>query len=221
MLEFNRVFLVGNLTHDPETRYLPSGIAVCKLRIAANRRFQDTKTGERREEVLYINVEAWGKSAELCQSYLQKGRRVLVEGGLRMNAYQAKDGTNRSEILIRADRVNFLDSRGTPDAGGSAQSGYSQSDPGYPEGAPPPARSIQSPPPPANYAYRPSQTPPVPDNRTAPPAAESHPWQDSRNAPRQFGNAHDPDSVAPALDNGDSAPDFNDNSGGTDNDLPF
>jgi single-strand DNA-binding protein len=220
MLELNRVFLAGNLTQDPDTRYLPSGMAVSKLRIAANRRFQDSKTGERREEVLYINVEAWGKSAELCQQYLQKGRRILVEGNLRMNAYQAKDGTNRSEILIRADRVHFLDSRASSDSGAPAEGGFGHSDPGHGDPASPSPRPLASSPPQASHASRPPYPPSAaPEPRKA--AGESFPPRGPQNPQRQYDNAYEPDPVAPTQDNGDSAPEFDDNSGGTNNDLPF
>ena len=108
MASLNRVFLIGNLTKDPELRYTPQGIAVTTLRIAANRNFKD-KTGELRKETCFINVIAWGGVAESCNQYLQKGRPVFVEGRLQSRTWQDSQGNNRSVIEVRADRVQFLD----------------------------------------------------------------------------------------------------------------
>ncbi|MFH0792843.1 MAG: single-stranded DNA-binding protein [bacterium] len=109
MLELNKVFLIGNLTRDPEIRYLPSGMAVSKFDIAVNRRFKD-KTGESREETMFIRVESWGKQAEFVNEYLKKGRRVFVEGRLKQETWEAKDGSGkRSAILVSAERIQFAD----------------------------------------------------------------------------------------------------------------
>ena len=128
MLELNKVFLVGNLTRDPETKYLPSGTAVCVIDIASNRRYKN-KEGEQKEETLFIRVEAWGRTAEFCQEYLRKGRRIFVEGRLRMDSWEAKDGTRRTRHLVGAERIQFADPRPTGSAGQSSVSGPTESGP--------------------------------------------------------------------------------------------
>ncbi|GMV99776.1 MAG: single-stranded DNA-binding protein [Candidatus Hydrogenedentota bacterium] len=119
MPDLNKVQLVGRLTADPELRYLPSGMAVCKLRMAVSR-FYKSKDGERREDSFFINVETWNKSAEFCNEYLKKGRPVLVEGRLKSNEWEDKNtGQKRSAIEVVAERVQQLD---WDDRGGGAGS---------------------------------------------------------------------------------------------------
>lgn len=100
-MECNKIILIGNLTRDVEVRTTPSGSMVAKIGMASNR-----KSGQS-EEVLYIDVEAWNKTAELCAQYLRKGSQVLVEGRLKLDTYQTQQGENRSKIFIVADRVQF------------------------------------------------------------------------------------------------------------------
>ncbi len=107
MANFNRVFLMGNLTRDPELRYTPSGAAVTNLRIAVNRRYK-TQTGEIKEETAFITVVAWGKQAETCTQFLSKGRPIFVEGRLQMRSWEAQDGQKRNVLEVRASRVQFL-----------------------------------------------------------------------------------------------------------------
>jgi single-strand DNA-binding protein len=118
MVELNRVFIAGNLTSDPELKYIPSGTAVCEMRIASNRRFVDKTSGERRDDALFINVTAWGRTAENCNQYLKKGRPILVEGRIKQDTWKDNDGNNRERISIVADRVHFLGSRQDGDGGG-------------------------------------------------------------------------------------------------------
>ena len=108
MPDVNKVFLAGRLTRDPELRYLPSGMPVCKLGLAVSR-FYKTKEGEKREETLFINVTAWGKSGEYCNENLRKGRPVLVEGQLRSNEYVDKEGQKRTSFEISSERIQSLD----------------------------------------------------------------------------------------------------------------
>ncbi len=105
-MELNKVLLIGNLTRDPEVRHLTTGSQVCKMGLASNRRFT-TGQGEKKEETLFIDVEAWGRTAELCSQYLRKGSMILVEGRLKLDQYQTQTGENRSKISIVADRVQF------------------------------------------------------------------------------------------------------------------
>ena len=107
MASFNKVYLIGNLTRDPELRYTPSGIAVVNLRIAVNRRYKD-KAGELKDEVCYVTVIAWDKQAEVCNQYLKKGRPVFVEGRLQSRSWETPDGQNRSVIDVRAEKIQFL-----------------------------------------------------------------------------------------------------------------
>lgn len=101
-MECNKIILIGNLTRDVEVRTMPSGSMVAKLGMASNRRSSGGN-----EEVLYIDVEAWNKTAELCGQYLRKGSQVLVEGRLKLDTYQDQQGNNRQKIFIVADRVQF------------------------------------------------------------------------------------------------------------------
>jgi len=110
MADLNKVFLIGNLTRDPELRYTPQGSAVATLRIAANRRFRD-KAGEIKKDTCFINVVVWGNLAEVCNQYLQKGKPVFVEGSLQSRSWQDNEGKNRTTIEIRAERVQFLSPR--------------------------------------------------------------------------------------------------------------
>ncbi len=107
MVSFNKVFLIGNLTKDPELRYTPQGTAVSNLRIAVNTPFKD-RNGQQQRDTCFINVVAWGQTAELCNQYLKKGRLILVEGRLRSRSWQDHEGKNRTSIEIRAERVQFM-----------------------------------------------------------------------------------------------------------------
>lgn len=108
MANLNKVLLMGNLTRDPELRYLANGTAVANLRLAINRRYR-TQNGELKEQVCFVTVVVWGKQAESCSQYLNKGRSVFVEGRLQSRSWETEDGQKRSVIEVRADRVQFLD----------------------------------------------------------------------------------------------------------------
>lgn len=102
----NKVFLIGNLTRDPEMRSTQSGVAVCNFTIAVNRRFRNAQTGQ--QETDFLNVIAWRQLAELCNKYLAKGRKVAVTGSIQTRTYEAKDGSKRTTWDIVADEVEFL-----------------------------------------------------------------------------------------------------------------
>ncbi len=123
MPDLNKVMIAGNLTRDPEARVLPSGTALCKLGLAANRRYRD-KGGEQKEETLFINATCWGKTAEYVRDHFKKGRPVMIEGRLKMNEWDDKaTGQKRSTIEISAERVMALDWEDR--AGGSGGGGSS------------------------------------------------------------------------------------------------
>jgi single-strand DNA-binding protein len=120
MASYNRVILVGNLTQDPELRYLPSGTAMTKLKVAVNRD-RANQQGER--ETDFFNIVVWGRQAETSAEYLSKGRPVLVEGQLQNRSWEGPDGQKRYATDIKADRVVFLGSRDRSD-GGAYNGGY-------------------------------------------------------------------------------------------------
>lgn len=103
----NKVFLIGNLTRDPELRYTSNGIAVADLGLAVNDDYQRAD-GTRVERVCYVDVTVWGRTAETSCEYLSKGRSVLVEGRLRMDTWETGDGQKRTKLRVTADRVQFL-----------------------------------------------------------------------------------------------------------------
>lgn len=107
MATLNKVFLMGNLTRDPELRYVPSGTAVTTFTVAANRAYT-MASGEKREETCFVRVVAWARQAELCSQYLSKGSPVFVEGRLQSRSWEAPDGQKRSTIEVVAQRVQFL-----------------------------------------------------------------------------------------------------------------
>ena len=107
----NKVFLMGNLTRDPELRYIPSGAAVANFTVAVNRGYKDS-AGEKKEEVSFLRVVIWGKMAEVCGEYLAKGRPVLVEGRLRSRNWEGQDGQKKSTVEVIASNVQFLGSKG-------------------------------------------------------------------------------------------------------------
>src|SRR6266571_4657677 len=107
MASLNKVFLIGNLTKPPELRYTPSGTAVADLRLAVNRNYT-TQGGEKREETCFLTVVVWGKQAESCGEYLDKGSPILVEGRLQTREWEAKDGGKRNVVEVVAERVQFM-----------------------------------------------------------------------------------------------------------------
>ncbi|NNE09679.1 MAG: single-stranded DNA-binding protein [Gemmatimonadetes bacterium] len=131
----NKVMLTGRLTRDPETRYTPSGAAVCNMGIAVNRRYRGS-SGEWQEEVCYVNIVAWSKLAERLGETLKKGSAVMVEGRLQSRSWETKDGQKRNTIEVNALSVQSLDKRsGGYESGGGHDSGGSSGS--VPE--PPPA----------------------------------------------------------------------------------
>lgn len=108
---FSQHIIIGNLGHDPELRYLPSGVAVCAFSVAVNRKWTD-RDGQPHDETVWYKVTAWDKLAEICGQYLSKGRQVLVEGDrLQARAYLNKQGEAAASLELSARAVKFLGSR--------------------------------------------------------------------------------------------------------------
>jgi len=126
MASFNKVILVGNLTRDPEVRYTPGGTAVCDISLAVNSNWTDRKTNERKEEVTFIDVTLWGRTAEIAGEYLTKGRPVLIEGRLQQDRWDDKEtGQKRSKLKVVADGMQLLGGRTEGGGGGGAPQGSS------------------------------------------------------------------------------------------------
>jgi single-strand DNA-binding protein len=118
MANLNKVLLLGNVTRDPEVRYTPKGSAVCDLGIAVNRAYT-TDSGEKREEVTFVDVTLWGRTAEVASEYLKKGRPVFIEGRLQMDTWDDKQtGQKRSRLRVVAENMQLLGGR--PAGGGAA-----------------------------------------------------------------------------------------------------
>jgi single-strand DNA-binding protein len=109
---YNKVILVGNLTRDVNLRYLPSGSAVGDFGLATNRRWKDKQTNEDKQEVMFIDISVFGRSAEVANQYLKKGSKVLVEGRLALDTWTDQNGNNRSKHKIIAESYQFLDAKG-------------------------------------------------------------------------------------------------------------
>ena len=121
MASFNKVILVGNLTRDPELRYTPKGTAIAKLGLAVNHKWRN-EAGELKEEVTFVDVEVWGKTAENVGQYMRKGRPILIEGRLKLDTWDDKaTGQKRSKLFIVGETVQFLgDGNRGAEGGGEA-----------------------------------------------------------------------------------------------------
>ena len=121
MANLNKVLLLGNVTRDPEVRYTPKGSAVCDLGIAVNRAYT-TDSGEKREEVTFVDVTLWGRTAEVASEYLKKGRPVFIEGRLQMDTWDDKQtGQKRTRLRVVAENMQLLGGR-PPGGGGEPTS---------------------------------------------------------------------------------------------------
>jgi single-strand DNA-binding protein len=117
MASFNKVILLGNLTRDPEVRYTPKGSAVTDLGIAVNRQYT-LENGEKREEVTFVDVTFWGRTAEVAGEYLKKGRPIFVEGRLQLDTWDDKQsGQKRSKLKVIGETMQML---GGPRSGGAS-----------------------------------------------------------------------------------------------------
>jgi single-strand DNA-binding protein len=123
---FNRVILAGNLTRDPQLRYLPSNTAVCEFGLATNRRYRD-RDGNTKEEVCFVDISAWGRQGEVINQYMTKGRSILIEGRLKFDSWTAQDGQKRNKLTVVAENFQFIgggrDGNGGGDRGGRPEPG--------------------------------------------------------------------------------------------------
>ncbi len=117
MTSFNKVILLGNLTRDPEVRYTPNGIAVASFAIAVNRKYK--QGDETKEEVSYIDIVVFGKQAESCGQYINKGDSVLIDGRLQQRRWETEEGQKRNKIEVVAQSVNFMPKRSSAGHGGA------------------------------------------------------------------------------------------------------
>ena len=124
---YNKVIMVGNLTRDIELRYLPSGAAISKTAIATSYKYK-MQTGEQKEEVCFLDINFFGRSAEIANQYLKKGSKVLVEGRLVFEQWTAQDGTTRNRHSLRVEEMKMLDSKSSSEGGSynSNQGSYNQ-----------------------------------------------------------------------------------------------
>lgn len=143
MPSLNKVMLMGNLTRDPELRVTPKGTPICQFGLAINRQYK-MESGESREEVTFVDIEAWGKQGETIAKYCTKGRPLYVEGRLKLDTWEDKNTKEKkSKMRVVLEQFQFLgDSRGAGAGGAAAPSGESdQSGGASPERHSPPPRT--------------------------------------------------------------------------------
>ena len=123
MANLNKVMLIGNCTRDPEIRYTPKGTALVDLGLAVNRRYT-AENGEKREETTFVDVTLWGRTAEIANEYLRKGRPVYIEGRLQLDSWDDKaTGQKRSKLKIVGEEMQLLGGREGGSGGGAPSSG--------------------------------------------------------------------------------------------------
>ena len=145
MASFNKVILAGNLTRDPELRYTPKGTAVCRFTLAVSRMWT-SEDGQKKEEVSFIDVDAWGRQGEVVAQYMKKGRPFLVEGRIKQDTWEDKNTKQKqSKLKVVLESFSFIDSKGSDTGGGAPPGAASPSAPSRPASVSAPT----SPPPPA------------------------------------------------------------------------
>jgi single-strand DNA-binding protein len=119
MANFNKVILAGNLTRDPELRYTPKGTAIAKIGLAINRTWKN-EAGETKEEATFVDVEAFGRQAEVIGQYMKKGRPFLVEGRLKLDQWEDKNTHQKqSKLKVVLESFSFIDSNRGEGSGGA------------------------------------------------------------------------------------------------------
>ncbi|TWT44696.1 Single-stranded DNA-binding protein [Phycisphaerae bacterium RAS1] len=118
MASFNRVILMGNMTRDPELKYLPSNMAVCEFGLAVNHRWRD-KDGNQKEDVCFVDCACFGRGGEVINQYMAKGRAILIEGRLKLDSWTGQDGQKRSKHSVVVENFQFVGGRGEGGGGGA------------------------------------------------------------------------------------------------------
>jgi single-strand DNA-binding protein len=172
MASFNKVILMGNMTRDPQLKYLPNNMAVCEFGLAVNHRWRD-KDGNQREDVCFVDLSAFGRQGEVINQYMSKGKPILVEGRLKYDTWTGQDGQKRSKHSVVVETFQFVGAReggapanqgqggySRPASGGGApeQRGYDQRVPAGPVGQP----SDDGPPPPGPADFPPPSDSDIP-----------------------------------------------------------
>src|SRR3954451_16371579 len=130
MASFNKVILMGNLTRDPQLKYLPSQMAVVEFGLAMNRKFR-TQQGEDREEVTFVDCSAFGKTGELINQYFTKGKPIFIEGRLKYDSWEDKQGGGkRSRLTVVVENFQFVGGRDGGGGGGAGGPSYEDADMG-------------------------------------------------------------------------------------------
>lgn len=138
MANFNKVYLIGNLTRDPELRVTPKGTAICQFGLAVNRQFKD-ESGALRDDTTFVDIEAWGKQGETISKYCQKGRPLFVEGRLKLDQWEDKtSGQKRSKLKVVLEGFQFLGGGQREGGQGGGGGEFDQSAPSPEKYAPPP-----------------------------------------------------------------------------------
>jgi single-strand DNA-binding protein len=127
MPNYNKVILMGNLTRDPEVRYTANNQPVANFGIAVNRRYT-TGAGEKREEAMFIDCDAWGRTAELINQYFSKGKPIFIEGQLRLDQWEDQQGQKRSRHKVFVENFQFVESRGGGGPGGDGERAPARAD---------------------------------------------------------------------------------------------
>ena len=210
MATVNKVFLIGNLTRDPELRYTPNGSAVCEFGIAINRVF--TSNNERKEETCFVDVNAWGRQAENCARYIQKGSSVCIEGRLHLDQWEDREtGRPRSKLKVVAERTQFL---GAPANRNRTSSADNHQGGNYGNGGAHYHSNNSNGHAPNSFHQHPSTTGTVGQTPPPPPAPQE---QDNPFAPKKTPDAPIGNSAAGAPPQNNVQPP----AGGTEDDIPF
>lgn len=140
MASFNRVILMGNLTRDPQTKYTQGGTAVSEIGLAVNRKWKDQKTNQWKDEVTFVDVTLWGRTAEVAGEYLQKGKQVLIEGYLKLDTWDDREsGQKRSKLRVVGETMTMVGAGGggnrQASGGNSENSGGNTDSGGYDSGS--------------------------------------------------------------------------------------
>lgn len=129
MASFNKVILLGNLTRDPETRVTANDLTICKMGLAVSRVFS-TRDGERREETTFVDIDAFGRQAEVITKYLRKGSPIMIEGRLRLDQWETNDGQKRNKLCVVLENFQFVGGReDNNNSGGNSSGDYERNSP--------------------------------------------------------------------------------------------